>query len=175
MFLRAPSFLALAITAALPVAAEPGARLGIEAQPAVAKIRPLAQGRRLVQLPSLEYQLAIDTHCGESAVAQSVSISVNDTQVMLDGDHAASAAGEAVGFTIPASQVAPVAVDGFCMAEDPGSQQSGLLIRGTVTVHLSLRCKSESQEWITYASRGLDVTLLCDVAKPDQSATATDR
>ena len=175
MFLRAPTFVTLAITAALPAVAETGARLGIEAQPAVAKIRPLAQGRSLVQLPALEYQLTIDTHCGESAVAQSVSISVNDTHLTLDGDHAASSAGQPVGFTIPAIQVAPVAIDGFCVAEDPGSQQQSLLIRDTVTVHLSLRCKSDSQEWITYASRGLDVALLCDVAEPDQSVTATDR
>ncbi|MEJ2129048.1 MAG: hypothetical protein P8X81_09390 [Woeseiaceae bacterium] len=175
MFLRASTFLGLAVAAAVIAAAEPGARLGIEAEPAVAKIRPFAEGRRLVHLPALEYQLNLDTHCGESAFVQSVSISVNDTQITLNSDHVANVAGEPVGFTIPARQVAPVAIDGFCVEEDSDSQQAGLLIRDTVTVHLSLRCKNETREWITYASRGLDVTLLCDVAEPDQSVTSTDR
>ena len=172
MFLRASTFLVLCGAACVLAVAEPGARLGIEAQPAVAQIRPLDQGRRLVQLPALEYQLDIDTHCGGNAEAQSVSISVNDTQMTLNGDHLA---GEPVGFTIPARQVSPVAIDGFCATDDQGSQQGALLIRDTVTVHLSLRCKSDEQEWITYASRGLDVTLQCDAADESQSEAATDR
>ena len=114
MILRALTFLTVAMAAALLAAAESGLRLGIEAQPAVARIQPLTEGRKLVHLPALEFQLDIDAHCGENAVAQSVSISVNDTRVTLPGDHAAGAAGKPVGFTIPARQVAPVAIDGFC-------------------------------------------------------------
>ena len=175
MFLRVFTFLTLSAALAMGAVADSGAHLGVAAQPAVAQIRPLSEGRKLVRLPALEYQLDIDTDCGGNAVAESVSISVNDTRMTLDGDHAANTAGEPVNFTVPARQVSPVAIDGFCMMENPGSQQGDLLIRDTVTVHLSLRCKGGEQEWITYASRGLDVTLRCDAPEENQSESEIDR
>ena len=166
---------AMAVTASLSASANPGARLEVAAQPVVVPIRLLQEGRQLIHLPALEYALEIEAHCGEGAVARSVSVSINDTQMTLDGDQLAATAGNPVSLTIPARQVAPVAIDGFCKRDDPVTHHDTLLIRDTVTVHASLRCNENEQDSITYTSQGLDVTLRCDAPDTDQSVDETDR
>jgi hypothetical protein len=175
MILRPQLLAGMAIAASLSASADPGARLGIAAQPAVVPIRLLREGRQLVHLPALEYALEIEAHCGEGGVARSVSISVNDTQMTLHGDQLTAGAGNPVSLTIPARQVAPVAVTGYCMSGAPDTHHDTLLIRDTVTVHASLRCNENERDSITYAAEGLDVTLRCEAPESDQSDAEMDR
>ena len=175
MFLRLTILPALAFVSVTAAATGPDARLSVEAPPAIVQVRPQSEGRRLVRLPGLEYELDVEAYCGEGAESQSVSISVNDTRLTLDSQQLAERAGSTIRLAVPARQVAPVAIDGFCKIDDETTQQGGLLIRDAVTAHASLRCSNEETEWITYASRGLDVTLQCDVPETNQSVTETDR
>lgn len=156
MFFR----LTLLIVLCAPAWADVSGRLGFDAPPAFAPVKPLAEGRRLVRLPSLEFQLNIDAECAGDAVLQSVAISIADTRKTLDADALQDINGGAVSFAIPARQVSPVAVDGFCPQDGNGTQ---LLVQDAVTAHLSLRCANGEEESITYASKGLDVMLECDV------------
>jgi hypothetical protein len=154
------SRLTLLIVLCAPAWAEVSGRLGVDADPALATVKPLAEGRRLIRLPSLEFELNIDAECGPDSVPKSVSISVADTRKTLNSDELRDINGGAVLFAIPARQVSPVAVDGFCPQDGNGTQ---LLVRDAVTAHLSLRCTNEEEESITYASQGLAVMLDCDV------------
>lgn len=169
MILRLCATATLLFAALPPLAAETGTRLSVMAQPAVAAIRPVATGRTLLRLPALAYEFDIEAHCGDAAAATSLSISINDTRMTLDREQLDNPDGAPVSVTVPARQVAPVAVDGFCTAAGTESEPPQLLLRDTVTAHTSLRCTGDDREWITYASQGLDVALQCERAEPDQS------
>lgn len=137
------------------------ATLTITVPPALAPIQPLAEGRSLVRLPALEFEFGIEASCGPERAVKSVSISVADTRKTLESDEIPLGETVSTAFTLPARQLAPVAVDGFC----PESQVAGssLLLRDAVTAQVSLRCTGEGGDSITYASQSLDVTLVCEI------------
>lgn len=143
--------------------AENAANLGVDADPAVVTIKPLAEGRRLIRPPALEFLLRIDAQCDANAEIASISISIADTQKALSATDLSEAVPIATRITIPARQVSPIAVENFCPMESPAAGGK-LVVRDALTAHVSLRCRSETGESITYASRALDVMLHCDVA-----------
>ena len=97
------------------------ATLTITVPPALAPIQPLAEGRSLVRLPALEFEFGIEASCGPERAVKSVSISVADTRKTLESDEIPLGETVSTAFTLPARQLAPVAVDGFC----PESQVAG--------------------------------------------------
>ncbi|MDJ0906081.1 MAG: hypothetical protein QNI96_08695 [Woeseiaceae bacterium] len=143
--------------------------LTIIVPPAVAPVQPLAEGRRLVRLPALEFEFGIEARCGPEQAVRSISISVADTRKTLESDDIPEVSIVSTAVTLPARQLAPVAVDGFC----PESQVAGssLLLRDAVTAQVSLRCTGEDGDSITYASQPLDVTLVCEI-DPDVQGVA---
>lgn len=166
----------LALLAVAPVAWPAGpARFAVEVPPAVAALQPLAEGRRLLRLPTLEFQFGIDASCGTDQAVASVSISIADTRKTLSAEAFRDNAVVNATVTLPARQIAPIAVDGFC--PESQTESSSLLIQGAVTAHLSLRCASADGDSISYASESLDVTVVCDTGSSDQGteADSTDR
>ena len=151
-------------------------QLTIGVEPAVAAISPLADGRRVVQLPTLEYEFAVNAGCGPDDTPSSVSLSIADTRRTLAGNEIPDGAPINAAITLPAQQIAPVVVDGFCSAAAGTESDAERLIRGVVTAHFSLRCTGAAGESITYASRSLDVLLVCKREPEAQSAPeSTDR
>ena len=150
-------------------------RLTVEVTPAVAALQPLAEGRRLLRLPALEFQFGVNASCGPDQAVASVSISIADTRKTLGAEAFRDNAVVNATVALPARQIAPVAVDGFCPASQ--TESSSLLIQGAVTAHLSLRCASADGDSIAYTSQSLDVTVVCDTDSADQGAEAdsTDR
>jgi hypothetical protein len=169
----------LAATIALAGTARPdvGAHLSVEAAPAVAAVQPESDGRSLVRLPALEFAFTIRASCGPDRVATSVSISVADTRTTLTGEQLRTDRPIAAALRLPAQQLSPVAVDDFCAEASAADGADNVLIHDAATAHASLRCADETGESITYASKSLDVTLVCDAPRGDQGAasTATDR
>jgi len=143
--------------------AENAANLGVDSDPAVVTIKPLAAGRKLIRPPALEFLLRIDAECGANAEITSISISIADTQKALTATDLSQAAPIATRITIPARQVSPIAVEDFCPMEST-TAGGELVVRDALTAHVSLRCTSETGESIMYASRALDVMLHCDAA-----------
>ena len=141
------------------------ASLDVDADPAVVAIKPLAESRKLIKPPALEFTLRIDAQCDAKAEIASISISIADTQKALTTIDRDDTAPIATRITIPARQVSPIAVQDFCPMQAPDAGQE-LIVRDALTAHVSLRCTSEAGESITYASRALDVALHCD-AKAD--------
>jgi len=150
------------------------AKLTVDATPAMVQVRPLAEGRKLIRLPALEFSFTIRAACALDTAAQSISISIADTRKTISGNDIASAFDQAIIFSVPARQVSPVAIDGFCPQSDDGDGQAELLVRDAMTAHLSLRCRSENGEEITYASRALDVILQCPEHRDNQREPASE-
>ena len=157
--------------AALP---DSPARLTVEVPPALAPIQPLAEGRRLVRLPALDFEFGIQASCGPGLAVKSVSISIADTRKTLAGADIPEDAIINTLVSLPARQLAPIAVDGFCPETAAGSS---LLLHDAVTAHVSLRCAGDGGDSITYSSQSLDVTLVCDPGPEDQgdAPASTDR
>jgi hypothetical protein len=165
MILRLILALVLAFVCAQSAWSESNVRLEVEATAAIVQIEPLAVGRKLIRLPALEFELSIDAVCAPNSDAKSLSISVADTRKTISGEETAKISSAPIRFLVPARQVAPIAVYGFCPHSGKSSE---LLIRDAVTTHLSLRCLGADGHSITYASHGLDVLLRCDIPANDQ-------
>ena len=147
--------------------AENAAFLGVDADPAVVASKPLAEGRKLIRPPALEFLLHIDAECDAEAEITSISISVADTQKALTSIDLDDTAPIATRIAIPARQVPPIAVENFCPMESPLAGEE-LVVKDALTAHVSLRCTSEAGDSITYASRALHVMLRCEAAADTQ-------
>ena len=119
--------------------------------------------RNFLRLPELDYVFRVDAHCDESLEPQSLLVSVADTRKSFDANVLAD--GEAIEFSlkIPASQIAPVAINDFCTADDERHEYSDdrIAIPAALSAQASLRCASESAEQTVYASTPLDVEIVC--------------
>jgi hypothetical protein len=150
------------------------ARLSVHATPAIVQVKPLAEGRKLIRLPTLEFRFTIQAVCAINTEAKSISISIADTRKTISGDDIATVSDMPIVFSVPARQVSPVAVDGFCPLADDRDRLAELLVRSAVTVHLSLRCSGEKGQAITYASHALDVMLQCPGRGDDQGESVSE-
>jgi hypothetical protein len=166
--------LAIAVTA-IPARSEPVSLIKVRSEPATAEVARLEAGRRLVQLPALEFSLEIEPQCDNDMRAKSLSISVADTRETVsfaEDDEPVIR----TTLTLPRQQTAPLAVVDFCQLEaGPGQGLQQLLVRDVFTAHLSLRCANDEQQSVTYATQSLDLTLLCKPPDQDPSADSTAR
>lgn len=166
--------LAVASTA-MPARSDTVSQIKVESEPAAIAIAPQETGRRLIQLPALEFSLAIEPQCESDMQAESISISVADTRetvTVVDAD----ASIVTTTITIPSRQAAPLAVLDFCLIDEDQNQASReTLVRDAFTAHLSLRCANGDRQSIVYASQALDLALRCESADQDPSADSTAR
>ena len=145
----------------LILAAGDADRLDVVSEPAVASIAPVENGRRLIRLPELEFPMRIAPYCGGGGELQSVSISVADTrQNFTSADYADRGNLETIVKVSP-KQLAPVAVESFCIVGEPPS--APLLLERTLTAQVSLQCAREGDTSIVFEAQALDVRLLCEV------------
>lgn len=155
--------LALALAAGASGADRP--QLEIRADAPEVGIGPRPAGREFLSLPDLEYRFAIEALCPADWQVAAVSVSVADTRRALelaDGTLPVSAE-----LKVPAQQLAPLPVSGFCVADDtaappPGAGAEELRIDAALSAHASLLCVAGEQQRLAYASRPLGVTLVCE-------------
>jgi hypothetical protein len=145
----------------------PESGLSVVADTPVASILPRQANRKYIQLPTLEYAFEIRSDCIMNRKPTSLLLSVADTRKTLGA--ADFSAGAPVAFTlrIPAAQIGPIAVEGFChVADEDGTSNDNatdqLTISAALSAHASLRCESESDQKVVYVSQPLDVTLVCE-------------
>ena len=150
----------LLLLPALYLLAPDADRLTVYAEPAPASVAAQAEGRRLLQLPDLEYRLRIRKHCAGGRRAESVSISVADTRRTLNGDALHEEAEIETTLRIGAGQLAPIALRSFCVAGDDNGRT--LLVQSVLTANASLRCAGDDGESIFYTSTTLDVAIHCE-------------
>ncbi len=144
---------------------------------ATAAVAPAPEGRRQIELPSLEYAFSVVVRCESPMLPARLSITVADTRKLLELTEDDESRNVDASLKIPASQLAPISTDGFCVIGDDASR-APLLLKGVLTTSLSLRCSGDNGDAIHYASESLAVKLEC--VEPDadyeaSSADATDR
>jgi hypothetical protein len=135
-----------------------------------------AAGRHFIRLPALEYAFVIDARCRTDLLPTSLSLSIADTRVAIPADDISVDAPVELTVRIPAGQIGPVAVEGFCIRNDAGVQSSEAFretvsIPSVLSVQASLLCSSETDSEMTYASQTLDVTLTCEHAGEEDRTT----
>ena len=163
----------------------PAARLELAAEPPVVQVVPVsaaAPGRQFIQLPTLEYRFAVHAACGAERTPRSLSVSIADSRVTLSGTALQDRPADELVLTVPARQLAPVAVDDFCIAGDDSPAVGGtaglqpatsdpqpprrLTVPAVVSVQASLVCGGESGADIRYVTQPLAVTLACAAPTP---------
>jgi hypothetical protein len=156
----------LAITAAGPAAGKDSLVVAADA-PLVALV-PRDPGRHFVRLPTLEYKFEIRTHCSDGRSAESLSLSVADTRKSLPAREIISDGPTEIRLRIPASQIAPIVIEDFCivqLAEDgdrTGEAPTQIVFPAALSAQASLLCAGDEDKAMTYASRTLDVSLVCE-------------
>jgi hypothetical protein len=142
-------------------------RLSVHAEPAVATIARQAVGRRLIQLPELRFDLLIRTRCARGGLPESVSISVADTKKTISGEELLSAPSLETSVLVSSRQLAPIALQEFCVADD--SAQQSLVVPTALTAHASLRCARGEERTIVYDAKALDVLINCEIETQSRS------
>ena len=162
----------LAVSAAGP--AQGKDTLSVMADAPVVQLSPRGRGRNYVRLPTLEYKFEIQFQCTESRAPGSLSLNVADTRKWLAADDIASDGPTEIRLQIPAGQIAPLVIDNFCIArgeEDSAGNSDAptqMIIPAALSAQASLLCEGDEDKVMTYVSRPLDVSLLCERAPTDE-------
>jgi hypothetical protein len=157
--------------------------LTIGADTPVVMAEPREAGRSFMRLPSLNYSIEIDARCPVGLMPRSISLSVADTRKSLVVADISTETATTTEFSIPASQIGPVAVDNFCITrtEDEELSQStdissdtreSLTITSVVSLQASLLCANDAGSHMTYASMPLDITLVCEAPRVTRETTS---
>jgi hypothetical protein len=128
--------------------------------------------RNFLRLPTVRFAFRIDAACIETLQPVSLLLSVADTRETLQADEIKGNSTTEIALNIPASQIAPVAIQNFCEENSPQDNQSGrrrplpeqeeITITAALSAQASLRCASETDEQTVYTSIPLDVVLICN-------------
>ena len=145
----------------------------IEVDAASVEIKPLADVRRLISLPSLEFSMSIKAQCATDMQAESMTISVADTRRTYSAAEFDAQAIFEVEFTIPKRQIGPLAVEEFCRSGERDHTLARILrVNDAFTAHLSLRCAGDDRQSILYASQALHLDLRCQIDDQNPGVSA---
>lgn len=132
-------------------------------------------GRNFMRLPTLRYEFVLTANCPGILSARSVSLSIADTRVAVGQDEITAGSRLEMSVAVPATQIAPIAVEDFCAPDDREAGQNEpatLRIPSILSVQAALTCGDEESSEVTYVSESLDVLLRCEI---DESATHSIR
>lgn len=131
-------------------------------------VAPTNPGQKFMRLPTLEYIFAVRAKCADGRSPKSLSLNVADSRRSLAAEQIVSNGPTEISLKIPASQIAPLVVEDFCVAASeenggPASDaQTQVSIPSALSAQASLLCEGESDKTMTYVSRTLDVSLVCE-------------
>jgi len=150
--------------------------LSVSANSPTVIVAPRDAGRSFMRLPSLEYVFEILAKCADGRRPKSVSLNVAHSRKSLAAEQIADDGPTEFNLRVPASQIAPLAVENFCVIDREQADddlQTILSISSALSAQVSLRCESENEETMTYVSRSLGVSLVCN-AKPVEEETRSE-
>ena len=151
---------AVGIVAACRPAIAEDLQLTIAADTPIIELSQRQLTRRGVVLPSLEVHFRIDARCPTPHTPVSMMLSIADSRRHVPGSEIDSALNSGLSITVPAPQIAPVFMPGFCAADDTRRDAT---VPDLLSVQGSLTCgsKDEPSTTIKYASAGVAVSLRC--------------
>lgn len=135
---------------------------------------PRTRGR-FIRLPSLDFELTIETDCPPDLQPASVTLSIADTRATLAGEEIAAQPPAAVAIRVPAQQIAPLAAESFCRAHDDDTDVEDVkTFPSALAAHASLRCADATGHAITYVTHPLDVAVSCEAEITDEEVPGGD-
>lgn len=160
--MKNPRILLLVIFASTIIAADESALVVSSSTPDV-NIKTRTSDRYSIRLPALQYEFQLEIDCEAGYEPDSVLLSVADTRKRFAVNEMPSDSDSGFSLKIPASQIAPLSVEGFCLASGSGGQQETdrVTVRGILSAQVSLLCSGDDDQQLMYASQSLDVTLNC--------------
>lgn len=171
-----PVVFLLAVTAAAPAAGKD--TLSVAADAPAVSLSPRNPGRNFVRLPTLDYTFKIHTYCSAGRSPESLSLNVADTRKSLTGDQIVSDGATEIRLQIPARQIAPLVIENFCVlqieenGDEPHQATTETTIPAALSAQISLLCEGDEDQAITYVSRALDVSLVCEMPAEDEESQA---
>ena len=148
--------------------------LSVRADAPVVSLLLRDPGRNFLRLPALEYRFEVQTHCTASRSPGSLSLNVADTRKWLAGNDIVADGPTEIRLRIPADQIAPLVIKGFCVTQDEGDGDGisdppmQITIPAALSAQASLLCEGEEDKVMTYVSRPLDVSLVCETAPGEE-------
>lgn len=125
--------------------------------------------RNYLRLPALEFAFQFTAQCAGGFSPQSMSLSIADSRKSLSAEQLANMAADAeLTITVPAKQLAPIAIENFCIvtATEAGAITSpakqAITLPAAFSAQGSLLCVYEDQQEMIYTSHSLGITLVCD-------------
>jgi hypothetical protein len=139
------------------------------------KIAALAEGRQTLDLPDLPFLITMQPHCQEGWKPKQLSIGIADTRKAMAAEELQEGTPLEFELVIPARQLAPVVLEGFCTTtaavteeateaavETAGPPSDSLQIKSLISAQGSLRCATDDgRESVTYSGHSLDILLVC--------------
>lgn len=171
--LRLPCLL-VAMLSPVAVFSTDGGALTVQVEESIATLEPGDAKQREIRLPAIDVAIVAAIECPASASASSLIVSVSDTHKYYGPEVLADAVSLEAAFTVPARQLAPVAISDFCVKGAPMENQS-LRLDGVATAQLSMRCRDENDSaTVHFTSAPIPVRLYC---RPDgePESPSTDR
>lgn len=142
--------------------------LKVSAAPVTVNVAPGDNRRNAIVLPALDYVFSLDARCAPSFTPESVSLTVADSRTFVRPEEPDSGAGlPDATLTVPANQLAPLIVEGFCTAAQDSPGEAGIAgdasvtVSATLSASASLLCIADQRREMIYTSTPLDVTLVC--------------
>lgn len=148
--------------------AEADDALSVRADAPLIPLTERASGRQQVQLPTLEYLFEIQVRCRAGWLPDALMLSVADTRKSLAASEIVENGLTEIRMRIPSGQLPPLYVEDFCVANNNGDSRRSdndslrLTIPGALSVQVSLSCLNDENSNVTYVSRPLDVSLVCE-------------
>jgi hypothetical protein len=145
--------------------------LSLSADRPTVPVQTRSDGRNFIRLPALQYTVRVGAVCDQGRKPARLSLNVADTRVLLNAAQIVAGTTFDVPLLVPSSQIGPIAVEGFCLAESPGlaDDKEIMTVPSVLSIQASLLCESETGDEIDYASTALDVTLECARPQEDES------
>ncbi len=163
------------VTAVPNIALSDATRFEIAAsKPIITLIRD-SNSRTQLSVPAIEFVFQIKTQCASSRVAKSVLLSIADTKKRVLLEPTSDNTVSELVLKVPARQIAPLPVAGYCTGDNNYPTDRTLTIRGVLSAQGALSCMGEEDEVIAYASKSLDIEIRCeDLADGESSDPNSD-
>jgi len=136
--------------------------LTIQSTTPIANILPREGGRTEIYLSALQYSFGLEPSCTVGTALQAVSLAVADTRVSLGAEKLRANERILVELLVPAKQIGPVIAEDFCTVDGATTPDTPLTLPSVLSAQAALKCASATTEQTIYASKPLDVTLICN-------------
>lgn len=139
-------------------------KLFLKANTPDASISQQSITQNMIHLSTLDYTFEINATCREGFTIEAVSLNIADTRKSKTLNNIESNKPFEIVMTVPAVQIAPIAVDNFCIQKKQNNSSEVTTVKkvpSVLSVQAALLCSNDELSKMTYSSKSLDVVIHC--------------